>query len=184
MNKIVFIAGLCGAGKSVVSSHFIKNGFHYFHIGRITMKILEERKMEVNEFNERLVRESIRQEYGMSAYATLNLDQLKDLTIKSPVVADGLYSYSEYLIFKQNFMHQSVVIAVYAPPNLRYQRLKIRSERPLSEDIARSRDHAEITQLEKGGPIAMADITIMNTGSFEYLEKQCLEVIHDIQSRQ
>jgi dephospho-CoA kinase len=184
MSKIVCIAGLCGAGKSVVSSHFIKKGFQYLHIGYITMQILKDRKLEVNEQNERLVRESLRQEHGMAAYAILNLDRLKDLSSNYPVVADGLYSYSEYLVFKQNFSHNCIVIAVYAPPDLRYKRLQTRSERPLNEEMARSRDHAEITKLEKGGPIAMADITIMNTGNFEYLEKQCLEVIHDIQSRQ
>jgi dephospho-CoA kinase len=180
MNKIVCIAGLCGAGKSVVSAYFVKAGFQYLHIGHITMKILKERNMEINEQNERLIRESLRQEHGMAAYALLNLNQLKELSAKVPVVADGLYSYSEYLVFKQHFSEQCQVLAVYAPPELRYQRLQNRIERPLSTESARSRDHAEITKLEKGGPIAMADITILNIGSFDYLEKQCREVINAI----
>lgn len=183
MNKIVFIAGLCGAGKSVVSSYFVKAGFHYFHIGSLTMKVLKERKLEVNEANERMVRESIREEHGMAAYAKLNLEQLHDLSTKYPLVADGLYSFSEYLVLKEYFKKQCLVLAVYAPPELRYQRLEKRLERPLSPLIATSRDYAEISNLEKGGPIAMADITLMNTGSFDFLEKQCLEVIHDIQSQ-
>lgn len=180
MNKIVCIAGLCGAGKSVVSGYFVKAGFKYLHIGNITMKILKDRNMEINEQNERLIREALRQEHGMAAYALLNLDQLNELSTSFPVVADGLYSYSEYLVFKQHFSNQCQVLAVYAPPELRYLRLQNRVERPLSADFARSRDHAEITKLEKGGPIAMADITIMNTGSFDYLEKQCQEVIRAI----
>jgi dephospho-CoA kinase len=183
MNKIVFIAGLCGAGKSVVSSYFVKAGFHYFHIGSLTMRVLKERKLEVNEANERLIREAIRQEHGMAAYAKLNLDLLHELSAKYPVVADGLYSFSEYLVLKEHFKQQCLVLAIYAPPELRYQRLEKRIERPLNTETAISRDHAEITKLEKGGPIAMADATILNDGSFEYLEKQCLEVIRVIKSK-
>jgi len=62
------------------------------------------------------------------------------------------------------------VLAVTAPRPLRYARLAARPERPLSPKEALSRDIAEIEILEKGGPIAMADYTILNTGSLESLE--------------
>lgn len=178
MNSIVCIAGLCGAGKSVVSEYFVQEGFHYLHIGKITMDILKERKLTVNEENERQVRESLRKEYGMEAYAVLNLNKLSQMAVKGPVVADGLYSFSEYVVLKEHFKHHLVVLAVYAPPMLRYERLSIRPKRPLTYENAKKRDFSEIQNAEKGGPIAMADMTIVNTGTFDELKRLVKEFIH------
>ncbi len=180
MNSIVCIAGLCGAGKSVVSEYFIQEGFQYLHIGKITMDILKEKDLPVNEENERIIRESLRKEYGMEAYALLNLEKLTYLSSNGHVVADGLYSFSEYVVLKEHFKQNLVVLAVYAPPTLRYQRLSIRSERPLTQEDAKKRDFNEIQNVEKGGPIAMADMTILNTGTFEDLRKKVKEAIHVI----
>jgi len=44
-----------------------------------------------------------------------------------------------------------------------------------SEELA-SRDRSEIENINKGGPIAMADITLVNEGSVEDLERQVLIV--------
>ncbi len=44
--------------------------------------------------------------------------------------------------------------------------------RPFSEKEAKERDFAEIENIEKGGPIAMADFTIINTGTVGDLKSQ------------
>ncbi len=180
MHNIVCIAGLCGAGKSVVSEYIVQEGFQYLHIGKITMDILKQKNLVINETNERQVRESLRKQYGMEAYALLNLEKLTHLSSQGHVVADGLYSFSEYVVLKDHFKQNLIVLAVYAPPQLRYQRLSVRPERQLTPDEAKKRDFNEIMNVEKGGPIAMADITINNTGSFEELRKQVREAINVI----
>jgi dephospho-CoA kinase len=60
-----------------------------------------------------------------------------------------------------------VVVAVVAPRTLRYQRLTTRDDRPLTVEEAIRRDHQEIETLEKGGPIAIADYTLLNNGEPE-----------------
>ena len=77
------------------------------------------------------------------------------------VVLDGLYSWEEYVYLKTKFP-QIQLLCIFAPPSLRYARLAVRTTRPLSKDVAQSRDVAEIEHLNKGGPIALADFTIMN----------------------
>ncbi|MBL8119933.1 MAG: hypothetical protein JNJ78_20550, partial [Anaerolineae bacterium] len=57
-----------------------------------------------------------------------------------------------------------VVVAVISARHLRYQRLASRDERPLTAEEARTRDYQEIERLEKGGPIAIADYTLLNNG--------------------
>ena len=52
--------------------------------------------------------------------------------------------------------------------------------RPLSAEDARKRDYAEIENIEKGGPIAMADYTIVNEQSAGDLKSQVLAIIEEI----
>ena len=61
------------------------------------------------------------------------------------------------------------VLAIYTTPWLRYERLSRRPDRPLSAEEAESRDFAEVENLEKAGPIAMADHTILNDGTEDEL---------------
>jgi len=47
----------------------------------------------------------------------------------------------------------------------------------LTEAEAASRDAAEIENVSKGGPIAMADFTIINESSLENLRKEVRRII-------
>ncbi|MGI6589176.1 MAG: AAA family ATPase [Candidatus Iainarchaeum sp.] len=186
MNKLVCVVGMTGSGKSVVSDYLVSKGYSYLRFGQITMDIIKERCLEPNEVNERSVREGIRREHGMGAYALLNIPKFDELLKKGSVVGDGLYSWSEYKILREKYGEQLVVVAVFAPPKLRYSRLVNRTllstdvnlkNRPATFDSARSRDFAEIENIEKGGPIAMSDFTLVNTGSVEELISQLEKVL-------
>ena len=74
-----------------------------------------------------------------------------------------------------------VVIAIYASPKLRYERLGKREIRPLSPAEAESRDYAELEKLNKGGTIAMADFTVINNKDVNYLFKQLDEIKVEIE---
>jgi dephospho-CoA kinase len=187
-NKIICIVGMPGAGKSMVSDELVKRGFSYLRFGQITLDKVKEESLEVNEVNEKKVREAIRKEYGMGAFATLNIPKIEELLKKSNVVIDGLYSWSEYKILKNKYGDLMYVIAVYAPPKLRYERLGGRAVandekqrfRSFTKEEAKARDYAEIENLEKGGPIAMADFTIVNTGTIDELKEKINEILKQI----
>lgn len=188
-NKIICIVGMAGAGKSLVSDELVKKGFAYLRFGQITLDEIKKQGLEVNEANEKKIREGFRKEYGMGAFASLNIPKLDTLVKDSHVAVDGLYSWSEYKILKEKYGDYLYVVAVYASPKLRYERLKDRAVegdaqrrfRNLDEEMARARDFAEIENLEKGGPIAMADFTILNTGTIEELKVKIEEVLKEIQ---
>ena len=63
-------------------------------------------------------------------------------------------------------------MAIVAPKRLRHHRLTTRSVRPLTVEEASSRDWAEIENLEKGGPIAIADYYVHNDGTIDNLHQQ------------
>ena len=94
---------------------------------------------------------------------------------------DGLYTWTEYRILKREFPGEMIVIAVVAPKKLRHRRLAIRPERPFTQEEADKRDWAEIENLEKGGPIAIADHYVMNDSDLENLHKQIDVILEEIE---
>ncbi|MFC2045178.1 AAA family ATPase [Chloroflexota bacterium] len=175
--KVVSIVGMSGSGKSEVAALFENNGFVRIRFGDITDREVAKRGMELNEENERYVRELLRREHGMSAYAELNLPRIDSALESSDVVIDGLYSWEEYIYLKNHYGQDFYVVAVSASPETRYKRLKSRAERGLSLEEAISRDRAEIENLNKGGPIAMADFIITNESSMENLQEEVERIV-------
>ena len=189
MSKIVCISGMCGAGKSVVSDFFVKNGFQFVRFGQLTLDEVVKRGMEINEANERIIREEFRAKHGMAAFAILNLPKFDELIKIGNVIADGLYSWEEYKVLKEHYGEAMKVIAVWAPPELRYQRISTRKmgaedkdlrNRSFTKEEAKSRDYAELEKLNKGGPIAMADFTIVNNKDINFLNQQIEQIYAEI----
>lgn len=175
--KVVSIVGMAGAGKSEVAMIFEKHGFKKVRFGDITEEEIKTRGLELNEENERCVREQLRKENGMAAYAKLNVPRIDSSLKSSNVVVDGLYSWEEYILLKYRYNGRFSVVAICASPATRYGRIRKRAIRPLTVEEAASRDKAEIENVNKGGPIAMADFTIINEASLEELEKETERVI-------
>ena len=175
--KVVAIVGMAGAGKSEVARVFEEHGFEKVRFGDITDKELKNRGLAPSEENERYIRQQLRKEHGMAAYAKLNLPRIDSSLKSSNVVVDGLYSWEEYILLKEYYGGQLATVAVWASPATRHGRLAHRAKRPLTLKEAASRDKSEIENSSKGGPIAMADFTIMNEASLEELEKETERVL-------
>lgn len=175
--KVVSIVGMAGSGKSEVATIFENNGFAKVRFGDITDREIEKRGLELNEKNERHIRQQLRKEHGMSAYAKLSLYDIDNLLKSADIVVDGLYSWEEYRLLKSRYGDRFYVVAVWASPETRYERLTKRPVRPLTVDEAISRDIAEIENSNKGGPIAMANFTIINESCLEDMEKETQRVI-------
>jgi dephospho-CoA kinase len=178
--KIAAIVGMPGTGKSEVAKVFEQNGYSRIRFGDITDEEVEKRGLPLNEANEKVVREQLRREHGMAAYAILNLPKIEKALHKTNVVIDGLYSWEEYLYLKSKFADNFYVVAVWTSPSIRYLRLSSRKKRPLTVTEAAARDKAEIENVNKGGPIAMADFTIANESSMEDLIQQSQKIVAKI----
>ena len=68
-NIIVAVVGLCGAGKSEVTSIFVENKFEKVYFGDVTFDEMKKRNLEVTPENERLMREELRATNDMAIYA-------------------------------------------------------------------------------------------------------------------
>jgi dephospho-CoA kinase len=167
--QLLAMVGMPGAGKSVVVDYLRGKGWTVVHFGGVTMRELERRGLAVNETNERAVREDLRKRHGMEAFAKLSMEVVLSGLSKGPTVIDGLYSWSEYKFLRTQLSRRIYVVNVFTSRQIRYDRLLHREVRPLSHEEAEARDFAEIENLEKGGPIAMADFTLLNDGTIENL---------------
>ena len=168
-SQIIAVVGLTGSGKTEATAAFIAAGFSRVGFNDVFYEEFGKRNLEVNEPNERRVREEMRNKFGMEVMAVKALPKVEALINQGKnVVVESLYSWAEYKVMKKRFGDQFRVLAIYAPPALRYARLSVRAVRPLTQEMASSRDYAEIEiPMEKAGPIAMADWTIQNVGSRE-----------------
>ncbi len=167
--KLLAIVGMTGCGKSVVVDYFKQKNWQVIYFGGVTLKEVKKRNLPVNQSNEKLVREEIRKIHGMEAYAKFELPNIKKALSKGLTIIDGLYSWSEYKFLRDNIDIPIVLLAVFTPKKLRYDRLSKRKFRGLDFKGAELRDFAEIENSDKGGPIAIADQIIVNDGSIEKL---------------
>ena len=176
MNKLYAIVGMCGSGKSIASDYLVSKGFNKVYFGGVTMDKLKEANLEVNPENEKMMREKLRSELGMGAFAIVLLPKIKECFNNGNTVLDGVYSYDEVKILKENFPELKI-IAIVCDKDIRYDRLSIREVRPLTNEEASARDIAEVENIAKSPPIAMADYYILNNGSVEEYKTRLEEIL-------
>lgn len=177
--KIIAILGLPGSGKSEAIEYLIKKySWPKVYFGVVTFDEMKKRELEINEKNEREVRESLRAQFGQLIYAHRVIEKIENLGGDNNILVESLYSWPEYLEFKKKFNDDFITIAVYASPKIRYERLNKRPVRPLTPEECQSRDYAQIENLTQAGPIAMADYTVINETTMEYLYAQIDKIIN------
>lgn len=183
---VVAVVGMSGSGKSLVVERLAKMlDARIVYFGGVVIDELKARGLPVTEDNEARVRLGLRKSIGMAAMAVKRMPDIEyALALGANVVIDGLYSYSELNYLKQKLNDRLQLIAVHAPLAARIRRLADRKIRPLTAAELVRRDRREIEDLEKGGPIALAEFHILNDGMIADLEWQIERVRAAIQSVQ
>ena len=179
---IVAFVGLAGSGKSISVDYLTNKGYPKVYFGGIVLDAMTKVGLEHNEDNEKTFREELRKKEGNDFVAKRIIDQIHNLIDAGQhrIIADGLYSWTEYKALKKEFPCELTLVAIVTPKKLRHQRLITRPIRPLTSAESNERDYAEIENLEKGGPIAIADHYIINDGDLDNLHKQIDQTLNDI----
>lgn len=182
--KILAIVGMSGSGKSVAVDYLTSLGYPKVYFGGMVYKEMEKRGIErtLDGESEKLFRQQIREQEGKDWVVQQAILETKDLIAagQKRIVLDGVYSWTEYKILKHEFPGELTFIAIVTNKDLRYDRVAKRPERPFDTTAIRERDHSEIENLEKGGPIAAADYYIINNGSLDDLEHQLEAILNEI----
>ena len=172
--KIVAFVGLTGSGKSSAVEYLTAKGYPKVYFGGVVLDAMEKAHLEHTEANEQTFREELREREGKDFVVNRIVTQIENLIDAGQhrIVADGIYTWTEYKIMKRAFPGELTVVAVVTPKHLRHHRLTQRPIRPLTDAEANQRDWAEIENLEKGGPIAIADHYIINNGDLDHFHQQ------------
>jgi dephospho-CoA kinase len=182
-DKIVAFVGLAGVGKTVAVDYIVAKGYPKVYFGGVLYAAMDEAGVEITPESQQKFREEIREKEGKDFLVKRIISQIHGLIDAGQhrIIADGLYSWTEYKIMKHEFPGEFSVVAVVAPKYLRHQRLANRPERPFTKAEADERDWSEIENLEKGGPIAIADHFIINNDNLEHLHEQIDDALNDIE---
>lgn len=183
--KIIAVVGMSGSGKSVVVDYLTEKGYPKVYFGGMIYKEMKRRGIEITPDgeSEKQFREMIRETEGKDWVVKQVIEETINLINagQKRIVLDGLYSWTEYKILKKEFPGQLTVLAVVVPKALRHFRVGKRPERPFNTKEIQERDRSEVENIEKGGPIAMADYYVLNDDSVAKLHNDVDAILDRIE---
>ena len=132
--KLIAIVGMCGSGKSTAVDYLTERNIPKVYFGGVVINAVKEAGLEVNETNEKMIREKLREDEGKDAIVNRVVKDVKKLIEagQKRIVLDGLYSWTEYKVLRKEFPDEMTVVAIVTPKALRRERLANRPVRPLT----------------------------------------------------
>ena len=172
--RLIAFVGMPGAGKTEAVDYLVKKGWPNIYFGGIMYDEMAKAGIEVTAESQQIFREQLREREGKDFIAKRAVERINNLLEAGQrnIVLDGVYSWSEYKMLKSELHKALEVIAIVAPRRVRHRRLANRPERPFTADEAMKRDYTEIENIEKGGPIAIADHYIINDETLDVLHEK------------
>lgn len=179
--KIIAFVGMPGVGKGTCTNYLgSEYGYPVIHFGNMVYDEVQRRGLD-NTKDENFVRSDMREKEGLAVIAKHAARKADEYLRKGSKLAvfDGLYSWDEYKFLNDKYGDSLVTIAIAAPKGLRRQRVLDRKDSHRSYTLEQliTREITEIENIDKGGPIAYADYTIVNDGNKQQLLDK-LEEIH------
>jgi len=179
---VVGLAGMPGAGKSVVVSIARENGYGVVVMGDVVREETKRRCLEPSPENLGKVMLELRQKEGKSVIARKCIPKI-ERTTEHKIIVDGIRSLNEVEEFKKHFP-KFALIAVHSSPETRFKRLyhRQRSDDPENWEIFHERDMRELS-VGLGEAIAMAEYLIGNEEKMEVVKGKCKEVLRKVEEK-
>jgi dephospho-CoA kinase len=178
---ILAVVGMPATGKSEVIKK-LKEQFNFFHLyyGGITLDEVKRRGLEINEVNEKFVREDMRKSGDLGIFSKFMLLKIEE-AIKNGekrILLESMYNIYEYEYIKNVYGNNFKVLAIHTDADIRIKRINERKDRKLTEEELVSRQISEAKNLQKGTVISFADFHYTNNGSdMETFEKDLEDII-------
>jgi len=179
---VVGLAGMPGAGKSLVVETAQELGYTIVVMGDVIREETVNRRLELTPQNVGKVMLQLRAESGNAVVALKCIPRIEEQG-GTKVLVDGLRSLYEVDVFKEHFA-KFAVLAVYAPPEKRFSRLfnRRRSDDPHGWEVFHERDMRELS-VGLGNVIATAEQLIVNDNGVEEVKGAIKEALGRIEAK-
>ena len=179
---VVGLAGMPGAGKSVVVNVAVKKGYGVVVMGDIVREEAAKRRLEPTPENLGKIMLELREKEGNNVIAKRCVSKIRNAK-EQKVIVDGVRSLSEVEEFKKHFP-KFTLIAVHASPETRFKRLyhRQRSDDPKNFEVFHERDMRELS-VGLGKAIAMAEHIIINEEKLETVKEKIREVLEKVERK-
>lgn len=179
--RIIAFVGMPGSGKGTCTDYLHDTyGWPIVHFGKMVYEEVERRGLNIVK-DEAFVREDMRKQEGKDVLAKHAARKVERLIAENHqvIILDGLYSWTEYKYLVGEFSDSLIVIAITAPKKLRHERTLKRKDahRQYTLEQLVEREYREIENIEKGGPIAYADYTILNDSTTETMIVRLADIL-------
>ena len=179
---VVGLAGMPGAGKSVVVAVAKESGYGVVVMGDVVREEAVRRGLMPSPENLGKIMLELRQKEGNSIIAKRCIPKIEN-TKENKVIVDGIRSPSEVEEFKKHFSKFSL-IAIHSSPETRFKRLyhRQRSDDPENWEIFHERDKRELS-VGLGNAIAMAEYLIVNEEEREVVKEKIKKVLRKVEEK-
>jgi len=173
--KLIGLTGTNGAGKGEVAKYFQIKGYAYLSLSDVIRDELRARGLEASRDNLITCGNELREKFGPDILARRVAEK-----IQGPTVIDSIRNTREvaYLRSLGNF----ILIAVDAPVEIRFERVKRRGRNESATTLEEFKQkEEEEKKLDENSQqleacLKLADLTIINDGSFEDLRTKLEEL--------
>jgi dephospho-CoA kinase len=179
---VVGLAGMPGAGKSVVVAVAKRSSYEVVVMGDVVREELQKKGLEPSPENLGKVMLELRQREGNNVIAKRCIPKIEN-TKGNKVLIDGIRSPSEVEEFKKHFP-KFTLIAIHSSLETRFKRLyrRQRSDDPKNWKIFNERDQRELS-VGLGEAITMAEYKIVNEGEKEIVKEKIKEVLKKVEEK-
>jgi dephospho-CoA kinase len=117
---IICITGMPGSGKSTAAAILKRKGFKIIEMSDFAREIMREKHMKIRMKSLAEFANQMKKESGMDVLARLTA---KKVSARGDTVINGIRNMEEIKCLKKRFGSGLLIIAITAPPRLRYNRL-------------------------------------------------------------
>ncbi|MEM3041482.1 MAG: AAA family ATPase [Nitrososphaerota archaeon] len=173
---VIGVAGMPGAGKSIVSKVASELGCKVVIMGDVVREEAKRMGLEPSPANIGRVMLELREREGAQVVANRCIPSIETSETKG-VIVDGLRSLEEVEVFRLKYPGFKI-LCVHSSPETRFRRLfgRGRSDDPRSWNVFVERDRREL-EVGIGSVIALADLMIINEGTKKQLEDRVRHLI-------
>ena len=169
---------LAGAGKTTAIDFLERQGLGTrLYVGQLIVDEVSARGLPPGPESELAVRESLREQHGLAAAASLAVVHVNQLcSAGSNVLLDAILFIEELKFYQDNCSGDVRLVLIDAAFEIRAKRLAERSDKKLSLQDLRARD-----QFEKGGiPRSAAEFYLLNESGMQEFYDGILEIVRVI----